>query len=100
LSADVKFQGKIISLILAHPTVPIKQESFINRNKQLAAIGEYAAQVKNPLIVVGDLNTTMWSPFYKNMVKTGNCEMRDRALAFYRLGRLFCRWLIFRSITF
>ncbi|MEG5047245.1 endonuclease/exonuclease/phosphatase family protein [Microcoleus sp. B4-C1] len=72
LSADVKFQGKIISLILAHPTVPVKQESFIDRNQQLAGIGEYAAQVKNPLIVVGDLNTTMWSPFYKNMVKTGN----------------------------
>jgi endonuclease/exonuclease/phosphatase (EEP) superfamily protein YafD len=72
LAADVKFQSKIISLILAHPTVPIKQESFINRNKQLAAISEYAAQVKNPVIVVGDLNTTMWSPFYKNMVKTGN----------------------------
>jgi endonuclease/exonuclease/phosphatase (EEP) superfamily protein YafD len=70
LSADVKFQGKIISLILVHPTVPIKQQSFIARNKQLAAIGEYAAQVKNPLIVVGDFNTTMWSPFYKNMVKT------------------------------
>jgi len=72
LAADVKFHSKIISLILAHPTVPIRQKSFINRNKQLAAIGEYAAQVKNPLIVVGDFNTTMWSPFYKNMVKTGN----------------------------
>ncbi len=72
LLADVQFQGKIISLILAHPTVPIKQQSFIDRNQQLAAIGEYAAQVKNPLIVVGDFNTTMWSPFYKNMVKTGN----------------------------
>jgi len=70
LLVDVKFQGKIISLILVHPTVPIKQESFIDRNKQLAGIGEYAAQVKNPLIVVGDFNTTMWSPFYKNMVKT------------------------------
>jgi endonuclease/exonuclease/phosphatase (EEP) superfamily protein YafD len=71
LSADVKFQGKTISLLLVHPTVPIKQHSFIDRNQQLAAIGEYAAQVKNPLIVVGDFNTTMWSPFYKNMVKTG-----------------------------
>ncbi len=71
LLADVKFQGKTISMILVHPTVPIKQESFIDRNQQLAAIGEYAAQVKNPLIVVGDFNTTMWSPFYKNMVKTG-----------------------------
>ncbi|MEG4342629.1 endonuclease/exonuclease/phosphatase family protein [Microcoleus sp. A003_D6] len=72
LFADVKFQGKVISLILVHPTVPVKQQSFIDRNQQLAAIGEYAAQVKNPLVVVGDFNTTMWSPFYKNMVKTGN----------------------------
>ncbi len=72
LFAEVEFKGKIISLILAHPTVPIKQQSFIDRNQQLTAIGEYAAQVKNPLIVVGDFNTTMWSPFYKNMVKTGN----------------------------
>lgn len=72
LLADVTFQGKTISLILAHPSVPVKQHSFIDRNQQLAAIGEYAAQVKNPLIVVGDFNTTMWSPFYKNMVKTGN----------------------------
>ncbi len=39
-------------------------------DKQFAAIGEYAAQVKNPVVVVGDLNTTMWSPFYKSMVKT------------------------------
>lgn len=70
LLVDAKFQGKIISLILVHPTVPIKQQTFIDRNKQLAAIGEYAAQVKNPLIVVGDFNTTMWSPFYINMVKT------------------------------
>ncbi|MEG4235019.1 endonuclease/exonuclease/phosphatase family protein [Microcoleus sp. Pol11C3] len=72
LFAEVEFQGKIISLILAHPTVPIKQQSLIERNRQLAGIGQYAAQVKNPLIVVGDFNTTMWSPFYKNMVKTGN----------------------------
>ncbi len=71
LLADVQFQGKVISMMLVHPSVPIKQESFIDRNQQLAAIGEYAAQVKNPLIVVGDFNTTMWSPFYKNMVKTG-----------------------------
>ena len=70
LLADVQFQGKVISMMLVHPSVPIKQESFIDRNQQLAAIGEYAAQVKNPLIVVGDFNTTMWSPFYKNMVKT------------------------------
>lgn len=71
LFADVKFQGKIISLLLVHPTIPLREYSFSDRNKQLAGIGEYAAQLKNPAVVVGDFNTTMWSPFYKSMVKTG-----------------------------
>lgn len=71
LLADVAVQGKIISMVVAHPSVPTREYSFIDRNKQFAAIGEYAAQVKNPVVVVGDLNTTMWSPFYKSMVKTG-----------------------------
>ncbi len=71
LLADVKVQDKTISLILAHSSAPLNQHSFIDRNQQLAGIGEYAAQVKNPLVVVGDFNTTMWSPFYKNMINTG-----------------------------
>ena len=70
LLADVEFQGKLISMMLVHPAVPIKPQSFIDRNQQLAAIGEYAAEVKNPLIIVGDFNTTMWSPFYKSLVET------------------------------
>ncbi|CBN54043.1 hypothetical protein OSCI_510002 [Kamptonema sp. PCC 6506] len=71
VSTDVRVQGKIISILAVHPSVPTRQKSFIDRNKQLAAIGEYAAQIKNPVVVVGDFNVTMWSPFYKSMVKTG-----------------------------
>ena len=101
LLADVKFQGKTISLILAHPSVPIKQYSFIDRNQQLAAIGEYAAQVKNPLIVVGDFNTTMWSPFYKNMVKTGKLRnARSGLWHFTNLADFYAAGFIFRSIMF
>ena len=71
VSTDIRVQGKIISILAVHPSVPTRQKSFIDRNKQLAAIGEYAAQIKNPVVVVGDFNVTMWSPFYKSMVKTG-----------------------------
>jgi endonuclease/exonuclease/phosphatase (EEP) superfamily protein YafD len=71
LLADVAVQGKVISLVVAHTSVPTKQQTFSDRNQQLAAIGTYAAQSKNPLLIAGDFNTTMWSPFYKNMVKTG-----------------------------
>ncbi|MGL5063192.1 MAG: endonuclease/exonuclease/phosphatase family protein [Microcoleus sp.] len=70
--ADVKFPDGVIStLIVAHPPVPVKPTTYLERNQQLAAIGEYVAQTKHPAIVAGDLNATMWSPFYQNMVKTG-----------------------------
>lgn len=72
LVADVKFQDGVIStLIVAHPSIPTKQSSFQDRNQHLAAIGDYVARAKNPAIVAGDLNATMWSPFYQKMVKTG-----------------------------
>jgi endonuclease/exonuclease/phosphatase (EEP) superfamily protein YafD len=71
LLADITVENRIISLVLVHLSVPVREYSFSDRNQQLAGIGEYVAQVKNPVVVVGDLNTTMWSPFYKSMVKTG-----------------------------
>ncbi|HLO49342.1 MAG TPA: endonuclease/exonuclease/phosphatase family protein [Kamptonema sp.] len=69
--AEVIIQSKVISILAAHPPVPTKQKSFLDRNRQLAAIGNYVAMLKNPVMVIGDFNVTMWSPFYKNMIKTG-----------------------------
>lgn len=67
--ADVTIQGKAISIIAAHPSQATGKPYFEERNKQLAAIADYVAKVKNPL-VVGDFNVTMWSPYYKRFVST------------------------------
>ncbi|OCR01487.1 hypothetical protein BCD67_18495 [Oscillatoriales cyanobacterium USR001] len=71
LLTDIKIQGKIITILVAHPPFPLKNRTFVDRNNQLAGIGKYVAEAQNPVIVIGDLNVTMWSPFYKSMVETG-----------------------------
>lgn len=69
LFTTVDFQGKTLSVIAGHPSVPTRRKSFIDRNQQLVAMGNYAAQMNNPVMVIGDFNVTMWSPFYQKMVQ-------------------------------
>ncbi len=75
--ADVTLQGQIFSLIAVHPSNAVGKAYVEERNRQLAAIADYVATVKNPL-VVGDFNVTMWSPYYKRLVtKAGLRNVRS-----------------------
>jgi len=70
--SSLKINGKIVSFIDAHPPPPFKPDSFYSRNKQLDEIRKYVQGLKTPVIIAGDLNVTMWSPYYKRFVsKTG-----------------------------
>ncbi len=61
--------GRVISLIATHPPPP-KPGLFQFRNKQLGEIGQYIKSLSTPVILVGDLNTTMWSSYYKRFIQT------------------------------
>ncbi|GET43528.1 endonuclease/exonuclease/phosphatase family protein [Microseira wollei] len=70
--ADVKIQDRVVSVIVTHLTIPITRSSFDRRNKHLTEIGNSVAKIKNPVLVVGDFNITMWSPFYQRFIdRTG-----------------------------
>lgn len=75
--ADILIQKKVISVIAVHPSNALGKAFFEERNRQLAAIADYAATVKNPL-VVGDLNVTLWSPYYKRFVHKANLRNTRR----------------------
>ncbi|BAU65640.1 Endonuclease/exonuclease/phosphatase [Stanieria sp. NIES-3757] len=66
---DLKINKKIISLIATHPLPPLKPSFFHSRNLQLSKISQYIKNLHNPVIVLGDLNTTMWSPYYKKFIR-------------------------------
>jgi endonuclease/exonuclease/phosphatase (EEP) superfamily protein YafD len=65
--ADITIQGQVISIIAVHPSTAVGKAFVEERNRQLEAIGNYVATMKNPL-AVGDFNITMWSPYYKRFV--------------------------------
>lgn len=65
---NLTINGQVVSLIATHPSPPVKPASFESRNKQLDEISQYIQQLKTPVLLVGDLNITMWSPYYKRFV--------------------------------
>ncbi len=67
----VKFQvkGKMVSLLATHPWPPINQEAFDYRNSQLFEVSAFFKQLSMPKMIVGDLNISMWSPIYYQMIQ-------------------------------
>lgn len=60
----------IVTVIGTHPVPPSSRSSAIERNSQLAAMGEFAASHDNPVVLIGDLNATPWNRFYKRMQRS------------------------------
>nr|WP_210407508.1 endonuclease/exonuclease/phosphatase family protein [Hydrocoleum sp. CS-953] len=72
LVTELKVAEKPISLIVTHLAVPITRISFQVRNQELKVLGNYVSKLESPVIVVGDFNTSIWSPYYQKFVqKTG-----------------------------
>lgn len=69
VSTQVEIQGKTLSILATHPTWGIGTYKFNLRNKQLSEIASYVASQKSSIVVIGDLNITMWSPYYKELIR-------------------------------
>lgn len=68
LLGNLTINGQVVSLIATHPQPPVKPAWFQSRNKQLEEISQYIQKLKTPVLMVGDLNITMWSPYYRKFV--------------------------------
>ncbi len=69
VSAVIQLNGKEIELISMHTLPPISNEYFKSRNSQLNYITTYSKESRVPLILVGDLNVSMWSQHYLSLEK-------------------------------
>lgn len=72
LSAFIDVHGTKLRLINTHPIAPLNDVYYGWRNQQLAALADLSNKTKEPVIVVGDLNLTYFSPFFKRLLKDGN----------------------------
>ncbi len=67
LIMDVCLPGGIVHLIATHPLAP--QWGIQARQGEFAALGDYVATVTGPLVLIGDLNSTVWSPYFKDLLQ-------------------------------
>lgn len=62
---EVEAGSQTISLVCTHPWPPIGEEMTSSRDEQLRLTGDFAGGLPRPAMIIGDLNTGMWSPHYK-----------------------------------
>ncbi len=68
IAAYLTVNQQEIALVVTHPVPPLPR-LFDSRNQQLLEVGQYIQQQQKSVILVGDLNTTMWSPYYYKLVQ-------------------------------
>ena len=78
IAATVNVNGSLVSLLTIHTHAPLREGHFEYRNEQLAAAVWYVRHLPSPKIFVGDLNTSLWSPYYSDFMReTGLVDARE-----------------------
>lgn len=79
LEVNLAVGSQTLTVLTAHPHIP-SQEAFPYRNLQLQKMGEHFSQITGPKILIGDLNTTMWSPYFHDLLQQSG--LRDGRIGF------------------
>ena len=67
---DMVFGGVPIRILAVHPPSPTSGQKARDRNEQLAGVADWADSQELPVIVVGDLNASPWSPAFQPLAKS------------------------------
>lgn len=71
IAVEIGWGGRVLRLLGTHPVPPGSPEYAGERNRQLAAIAEWARMQPGPVVVAGDLNATPWSPYFRALLDSG-----------------------------
>lgn len=80
--ATVKAGDKEFTLIATHPLPPAGAEYSEARNEQLKGLARFSANAEFPVLLMGDLNVTPWSPHFQDLLRNGhlNDSMRGHGI--------------------
>ncbi len=69
ITARVNLNGTRLEILAMHPLTPVTDDKFSERNRQLAWAADYMRGLTGPRILIGDLNTTLFSPYFQDLVR-------------------------------
>jgi endonuclease/exonuclease/phosphatase (EEP) superfamily protein YafD len=78
--ARLDLGASVLALVTIHPRAPLHNRAFGDRNEQLLAATKVVETVPPPKLLVGDFNTSPWSPYYTRVVRDTN--LRDARKGF------------------
>jgi endonuclease/exonuclease/phosphatase (EEP) superfamily protein YafD len=78
--ARVNVGGVAVHILSLHPPTPVRTDKFVNRNRQFAEAASLLRRLEGPRVLIGDLNTTMWSPYFGDLIRDSG--LRDGRLGF------------------
>ena len=70
--------GAVCGLLATHVLPPLSAQYFRERNLQYDELRLFGNKYSKNLIIMGDLNTTSWSPFFQDLIKTGHLHDSTR----------------------
>jgi endonuclease/exonuclease/phosphatase (EEP) superfamily protein YafD len=62
LQVDLVLDGELVHVLAAHPVSPLTPTRAAQRDRMLERLTMMANELPGPVVVVGDLNATPWSP--------------------------------------
>ncbi len=83
--------GERLNIISTHPMPPIGNTNYGNRNLQLDSVADLARRSPRPVIVVGDLNITMWAHHYKRFEEVSGLSNARRG---FGIAPTWPSWLL------
>lgn len=76
--ARLDVAGQATVLVATHPSAPMDSTTWENRNQHLQELSRYVGEQSVPVLVTGDLNITMWSPHFDDLLRNSELnETRD-----------------------
>lgn len=67
ISVRLRVGSQPLSIVATHPLPPTSEESVGLRNEQLSELARYVTSLSGARVVIGDLNTTSWSPCFERL---------------------------------
>lgn len=80
LVVSLTLQDRRVTIIGTHPVAPTSSFRTKHRNQHLADLAEFVLVQDQPTIVMGDLNTTSWSPGFQHLIR--RAQLRDSRVGF------------------
>jgi endonuclease/exonuclease/phosphatase (EEP) superfamily protein YafD len=76
--AQFDLDGRRLTVLGTHTVPPARREGSYLRNEQLARISAFLEQYQGPVIVLGDLNMTPWSHYFRKLLRDAGLKDGSR----------------------